>query len=140
MIGTSTIRDVLPEEDSRWGPTCHDFLNQVSNHFSRASQSYYLKTHLQYFHDIFLSLSELGRVLHPSGDCVLVVQDSYYKDIHNDLASIITEMASSIQWEAIGRQDFPVRLNIARVNRLSRHYRPSREAVESVLWFKIPGA
>src|SRR5262249_54796178 len=138
MIGTSTIREVLPKEDSRWGPTCHDFLNPGRNHFSKASQSYYLKTHLQYFHDILLSLLEISCILHHGAYYVLVVQDSYYKKIHSDFFAIIKEMASLIKWEAIKRQDFPMRLNITRVNRLSRHYRPSREAIESVLWFKIP--
>ena len=96
MIGTSTIRDILPEEDARWGPTCHSFLNKIHNHSSKASRSYYLKTHLQYFFDIFVSLLELNRVLCRSGDCIFVVQDSYYKDIHNDLGAIITEMTSAI--------------------------------------------
>lgn len=136
MIGTSTIRSVLPEEDLRWGSTCNHFLHQVRNHSSKASQAYYLKTHIQYFHDIYNSLLELDRSLRSSSSCVLVVQDSYYKDVHNDLASSIAEMASSIQWEMIGRQDFPVRLSMAQVHRHSRRYRSSSAAVESVLWFK----
>jgi hypothetical protein len=136
MIGTSTVRDRLPEEDPRWGPACHRFLDEVRNHHSKASRTYYLGTHLQYFHDIFPSLSELDLVLCQTGDCIIVVQDSYYKDIHNDLSTIIVEMASSIRWGLIGQQNFPVRLNIAWKNSRSHRYRPPHEAVESVLWFK----
>jgi hypothetical protein len=135
MIGTSTIRHILPEEDHRWGPTCSQFLSAMRNHSSKASRSYYLKTHLQYFHDIFVSFLELDRVLCRGGDCIVVIQDSFYKDIHTDLPAIMIEMARSIRWETIGRRDFPVR---PRVNPLSQHYRPPREAVESVLWFKTP--
>ena len=140
MIGTSTVRNILPEENPRWGLTCNNFLNQIRNHFSKASRSYYLKIHLQYFHDIFRSLLEIDRVLRRGSNCIFVVQDSYYKDIHNDLASIVIEMASSIQWQVIERQNFPVRLTMARVNRHAQRYRRASEAVESVLWFKIPNS
>jgi hypothetical protein len=138
MIGTSTVRAILPDEDARWGLTCHTFLSQIRDHYSKASRSYYLKTHLQYFYDIYSSLLELNRVLCHAGDCIFVVQDSYYKDIHNDLASIIIEMTSTISWRVVERRDFPVRLILGRVNPLSRYYRASRDAVESMVWFKTP--
>jgi len=47
---------------------------------------------LAYFNDLASSLTEISRVLVPNGRACLVVQDSYYKEIHNDLPRILEEM------------------------------------------------
>jgi hypothetical protein len=136
MIGTSTIRAVSPEKDDRWGNTCNALLRNISEHCSKASKSYYLKNHIQYFDDVYRSLTEIGRCLRSGGHCVLVVQDSYYKDVHNDLPQIIAEMADSLGWKLRCRKNFPVTRTMAGRNRKSRQYRPSNGATESVLWFR----
>ena len=138
MIGTPTIRNIVYDANPHWGPTCNYFLKQIKSHSSIASQSYYLKIHLQYFYDIFHSLMEIDRILRRGGDCVIVVQDSYYKEIHNDLASIVTEMVANFRWQVVASKSFPVRLIMNRLNNSSRRYRASSNAVESVLWFKSP--
>ena len=40
------------------------------------------------------------------GRAVLVVQDSYYKDVHNDLPTITAEMAQSVGLKLQRREDF----------------------------------
>jgi SAM-dependent methyltransferase len=139
MIGTSTIRASPLEKDDRWGETCNALLGKIADHSSKASKSYYYKNHIQYFDGICRSLSEIGRCLRLGGDCVLVVQDSYYKDIHNDLPQIIAEMAESLGWELYCRSDFRVLRTMARRNGRSRQYRSSSTATESVIWFRTPG-
>jgi len=105
-------------------------------HTSKASRTYYLKTHIQYFDDVFRSLVDLDRCLRSSGQCVLVVQDSFYKDVHNDLPAVFCEMAASIGWIIVFRQDFPITRTMAHVNGRARKYCRSDHGVESVLWFE----
>jgi hypothetical protein len=95
LIGTSTILQTTPKISDDWGETCNDFLAKIFAHKSRASDTYYYKNHLQYYSSINRSLSEIKRTLKSNGSCVLVIQDSYYKEIHNDLPQIFIEMGQS---------------------------------------------
>jgi hypothetical protein len=67
MIGTPTITPEAPTAIPAWGPTCISLLSQIYDHPSRASQSYYWKTYLQYFDGLFRSLNEIGRVPDATG-------------------------------------------------------------------------
>lgn len=135
MIGTSTVPDVLPNVNSNWGDVCTQLLRSIASHPSKASNTYYLKNHIQYFDSLYRSLSEVNRVLKASGTCVLVVQDSYYKDIHNDLARITTEMCSSLGLQLRRRDDFSEGRSMAGINPNVRKYRNSSKATESVLFY-----
>jgi SAM-dependent methyltransferase len=133
MIGTATINSDLVEPNSNWGSTCLDLLEQINKHQSYASKSYYYRNFLQYFDGLHKSLSEINRVLRPGGYCILVVQDSYYKDLHIDLARIIGQRGDKFDWELTQRLDFPSLRNLTRINSKA----VSRRALttESVLWF-----
>ncbi|MCB6704885.1 hypothetical protein LI092_10345, partial [Streptococcus parasanguinis] len=78
--------------------TCLETLSKIENHHSKASRTYYLKTYLQYFHSIFLSLKEIDRVMKNEGKCIIVIQNSYYKDIFIDLKQIFIEMIKYLGW------------------------------------------
>jgi len=135
MTGTSTIRPNVPDQKPQWGSTCHKLLKAVVRHDSKASRSYYVKTLLQYFHDIYESLIEIDRCLRDNGHCILVVQDSYYKDIEIRLPKIFQEMGASLGWRIGARSDFPVSRNMLGVNTRSQQYRSANAATETVLWF-----
>ncbi|KWS40541.1 hypothetical protein AL059_22705 [Pseudomonas syringae pv. papulans] len=81
-----------------------------------------------------LSLEGISRNLKDEGAAVLVVQNSYYKEIHNDVAAIISDMASKRGLKLRRREDFKVGRNIASINprvaTMAKHL-----AVESVLCF-----
>ena len=64
---------------------------------------------------------------------MLVVQDSHYKDVHNDTPGILLEMASLAGFSDGHRHDFPIRRTKAAMNPRARVYRTSSSAVESVL-------
>lgn len=113
MIGTPTITNEMPEVKSEWGETCGLFLKAVETHNSKASKSYYHRYHIQYFDAIYRSLFEIDRILAKSGKCVIVVQDSYYKEIHNDLPNIFCEMADSLDWVLLDRLDFHIKRTMA---------------------------
>lgn len=135
MIGTPTIADSQPACREEWGSTCGRLLRIISDHRSRASRSYYLKTYLQYFDALFRSLTEIDRTLDRPGECFVVVQDSYYKEMRVDLARITTEMAYCLGWGCDFRRDFPSSRTMVKVNRGSRAYKNPKLAVESVLRF-----
>jgi len=136
MIGTPKISQELPGIDSIWGLTCLEFINKVANHDSKASRSYYYKHFLQYFNGINKSILELDRVLKRDGICILVLQDSYFKDVHNDLPQILTEMAHNIEWKIKYRVDFNSNLSMANINRKTKQYRSRISTTETVLAFQ----
>jgi hypothetical protein len=135
MMGTPTINPPQANNEITWGPTCASFLSAVKDHSSKASATYYLKYYRQYFASAFGSLREIDRVLKKSGRCVLVVQDSFYKEVHNDLPQIFVEIATGLGWSLKRKIDFQVKQTLAGVNPEVKSYRTSFQATESVLLF-----
>jgi hypothetical protein len=135
LLGTSTVPRITPAESPDWGSTCLTFLNLLKNHKSKASKSYYYKNHVQYFKGIFNSLRELHRVLNKEGTGVIVVQDSFYKDLKNDLPAIVAEMALANGLKLTRRRDFNHSRTMANLNPAVRQYRKKLSATESVLVF-----
>jgi DNA modification methylase len=136
MIGTPTISKGSCDHDRAWGHSCNDFLSKVEAHSSKASSTYYIKYYRQYFASAYASLREIDRVLNDSGQCVLVVQDSYYKDVPNDLPTIFCEMAQGFGWKLNQKIDFHVKRTLAGVNPVVKQYRSDFSAVESALIFR----
>ena len=135
LLGTPTVPREAPVAIKSWGRTCESFLSDLHEHPSKASAGYYHKSHCQYFAGVHSSLQELQRCLKPSGRACLVVQDSFYKDLHNDLPKIFCEMAAGLGLRLEAKRDFPSKRNLGRVNVHSRRYRGSVFATESVLLF-----
>lgn len=136
LIGTSTVPSSVPEPQTMWGETCLSLLDDVMHHPSKASRTYYYKNHVQYFDSMFRSLAELSRVLRVGGVCVLVAQDSFYKDIYNDLAGMFIEMGSNLGLQLRRREDFQQSRTMAGINPSARAYRGKFDAIESVLCFE----
>jgi DNA modification methylase len=135
LTGTLTVNGDTPCISAKWGPTCIRFLKTLRTHPSKASGTYYLKTHLQYFASIENSLAEIHRVMRSGSQCVLVVQDSYYKEVRNDLPTIFTEMAKLKGLRLARKQDFRLSRVMVRINPRTKKYRQRPTAIESVLCF-----
>lgn len=136
MMGSVRVSGVAMTAKESWGDACNEFLQKVATHPSKASGTYYLKTHLDYFNKLDRSLSEISRVLKDGGSATLVVQDSFYKDVHNDLARITVEMASSHDLRLEHLVEFPLRRSMALINSKARAYRGDARGVESVIIVK----
>jgi SAM-dependent methyltransferase len=135
LIGTPTIQGSSHAPDPNWGTTCNAFLDRVAQHPSKAAKSYYYKTYIQYFTSIARSISEIGRCVKRGGNCIIVVQDSYFKGIRADLAMMFTEIASANGLSLSRKVDFPMSRTFAHINTKSRLYRAGSTSVESVLCF-----
>jgi hypothetical protein len=139
MIGTPTIHTVVNCVPLEWGPTCATFLYRVARHSSVSSDRYYLRNLAQYFDGLNRSTAEISRSLRRGGVATLVVQDSYYKDIHNDLPVVLTEMMTARGLTLADRHDFSIERTFGAINARSRKYRRSASAVEAVLTFTKSG-
>lgn len=136
MIGSTRVPDHDIAVDAAWGPTCGRFVADLKAHPSKASAGYYYKTHLDYFEKMARSLANLANGLKSAGAAILVVQDSYYKDIHNDLPGITTEMAAAAGLRLRRRDDFEFKRSMAGINPHTRTYKRAAGAVEAVLCFE----
>lgn len=136
MMGSTAIRGApanvsLPPESY-----ASEVLNEIRAHASKASSTYYFKTFSAYFIDLYLSLREIARTLKVRGEAVLVVQDSFYKDVHIDLAAAIESFAGEVGLRLIDRVDFTVQRNMREINPRAVARGASFQAKESILYLK----
>ena len=136
MIGSTRVPLHRPLPSRIWGRKCISFLREVRDHPSKASRSYYLKNHLDYFDKMSRSLKSISDGLRPEGIAVLVVQDSYYKEVWNPLPDILSEMASAFGLSETRREDFGSLRSMAGINRGSLAYKQHRSPTESVMCFQ----
>ena len=136
LTGTSTVESSVEPPQHEWGETCLTFLESVKNHTSRASGTYYYKSHVQYYRSIYLALQESIRVCKKGADMAFVVQGSYYKDIYNDLAVTMMDMGLALGLELRQRADFDVSRSMSDRNLSSKKYAKTKRSQESVLIFK----
>ncbi len=136
MIGSVKVPTVEIKPKEIWGETCLAFLDGLASHSSKASAGYYFKTHLDYFDKMSRSIQNISHCLKSGAGAVLVVQDSYYKEIHNNLPLILTEMAERTGLTFIQREDFIQGNTLGRINPRSRRYRESTGVTEAVICLK----
>lgn len=138
MIGSTRVPQAELSAHAEWGETCLSFLDKLRVHPSKASGGYYLKTHLDYFDKMSRSLTALARALKPGSAAILVVQDSYYKELHNDLPAIIGEMGKAAGLALPRRVDFSSARSMSGINPYTRIYKRTGGALEAVLCFQRP--
>jgi hypothetical protein len=133
MIGTPTLQP----EDERSIPSdkLEDLTTTIRKHPSYAAEKYYLPFCRQYFNGMHASLAELDRVVRDSSPVVMVVQDSFFKDVRVDTPGILAEMAKSFGWREIASHEFSVHTRAA----MHPHRRAHREqytATETIAIFE----
>jgi DNA modification methylase len=138
MIGSIKVPKSHLIHSPNWGEKCIDFLERLRKHPSKASDGYYLKGHSDYFDKINKSLENISDSLKPSGKAIFVVQDSYYKELHNDVPGIIVEMAQSYNLILERQENFEVSKSLSVINKNARASKTNSKNVESVLCFKKP--
>lgn len=136
MIGSTRVASLGGDVSERWGPRCGSFLRALHSHASKSSSGYYYKTHLDYFDKIDRSIGNIALSLKSSGQAILVVQDSYYKELHNDLPSFVTDIGKAHGLRLRRREDFRLRRSMSGINPYTKLYKRAPGAVESVLCFQ----
>lgn len=122
IMGSTCISGGEYEIQESWGSTCRAFLERVENHPSKASGSYYYKTHVQYFRDAEPIVREALRILKPGATAVFVVQDSWYKDVHAPLGDIYVEMGEFLGAKGKILRSETVLQHMGLVNTRARRY------------------
>ena len=105
--GSPKVRGVPPSTTELRTQTGTRLLAAVRKHRSKGSQSYYYPWIRNYLVAIQQGLSEIHRVVNPSGVVCIVVQDSAYKEIHIDMQKIITEILVGCGRFPSARHDYP---------------------------------
>jgi DNA modification methylase len=136
MIGSIRVPRHEIEVSQTWGQTCGQFLKKLHSHPSKASSSYYYRTHLDYFDKMSRSIANIQRCLKPGGKAILVVQDSHYKEIYNDLPKIISDICANNDLILKQRANFHVGRTMAASHPYARRYKKITTAVEAVLCFE----
>ncbi|MBX3273176.1 MAG: site-specific DNA-methyltransferase [Sandaracinaceae bacterium] len=132
ILGAASTSTAVPDD---WGASCAQLLDGIRRHPSHGSASYYYPTHVNYFASLFASYAEIARVLRPGGRAILVVQDSYYKELHTDLQAVTSQMCQGLGLTLELRRDYSSRNTKAAVNTRRLKYRNTADATESVLVF-----
>ena len=138
MTGTVKVPKETPIILDSWGPSCGSFLSQVKSHSSKASSGYYLKNHADYFDKLYRSLANIITGLKAGGSAIFVVQDSFYKEVHNPLPDIVSEMAQGLGLSEGKRWSFTAHRSMSMVNKGSRSYRSHQAPTEAVVCFSKP--
>ncbi|MER7919466.1 MULTISPECIES: DNA methyltransferase [unclassified Streptomyces] len=134
LMGTTLIRR-QGELSIEFGKVGANLLSHIQKHDSKASSGYYLKQAQQYLADLTAGLDEITRVARNSATVHLVVQDSFYKDVHVPLADICIDEAAMRGWVLNNEPErFPVRRTLTSLNKSARTYKKG-DVAESVLTF-----
>ncbi|MFD8070734.1 DNA methyltransferase [Streptomyces parvulus] len=133
LMGTTLTRTQQPALSL--GSVATELLAKVASHGSKASSGYYLKQVQQYLRDFSSGMDEISRVVKPSAEMHLVVQDSYYKDIPVPLAQMCIEEAERRSWRFVKSKPYAVRRLLTSLNRSAQAYKKG-EVSETVITFR----
>ena len=122
LIGTTLTSGISGESPALMSDIVVSALERIRTHTSKASGSYYFRTYRDYFEGVNESMRELSRVLRKGGLASIVVQDSFYKEIHIDLAEIYQDIGANYGLCLRSRHDFRNRRTMRRVH---KHARPA---------------
>lgn len=132
MLGTPLTEHTDLDSESSWGCEAVEFMEAVVSHRTKAASTYYKNYYAGYLRGLFKSLKAINGATKKKGNIALVVQDSYFKDVHFDLPTVVSQMGESLG-RASERVDFHVNRTKAAINPGSRAYRRHFSATESLV-------
>jgi hypothetical protein len=136
MMGTTKIVNksdyTVPIQ---WGGLCALSLQKIEAHRSRASKEYYYHTYYQYFANLFYFLKRLRAQMAPAGRGVVVLQDSFYKDLLVPTPEIAVEMLQALSFRTDILRTTVVRQHMGQLSPLQASYAPQKTLRESLVHF-----
>jgi hypothetical protein len=133
MLGTPTIDSTGVVHNSCLPDSVTQLLKSISDHPSKAADTYYYSYFRQYFELLSRALTELRAIVRTGGQAVFVVQDSYFKDIHIDLPGLLSDIGDLAGWHEVARWEYDVVRSMAAVNVGAKLYRQSSDATEAAV-------
>src|SRR5690606_3776099 len=100
---------------------------------SYASQRYYAKGFRYYFEDMGRCFGQFQRWLAPNGIAMVVVQDTYYKEILVPVADLLADIADGYGLSVLGMKRFKVSNAMSRLSPHSRAAIPKPQLSETVM-------
>ena len=131
LMGTTTIR--RSGSNPRLAESVEALLDRIGAHPSHRSAGYYAANFRQYFADASLAVGEIARVLRAGGRAVLVLQNSYYKEIAIPLSTLYCDIASGAGLKASIIAQKPVGRSMCSVNTKAKQYRRERRYSEDII-------
>lgn len=135
MMGTTKMRPLIADPRFAASRTTGEFLREVSQHPSKASDTYYLKFFSQYFSDLCDFIEWLAEHTSKSAEGLVVLQNSYYKEIPIPLIEMVRELSEPHGFHVdIVRQDSSTR-HMGALSPHQKAYAPGKKLTEFVLSF-----
>lgn len=132
LMGT-VLTEAQDSPDVHNVSSVQDILDAIGRHPTKAAATYYHRYFLRYFSDLSCSVAQI-RHHAPSATVVLVVQNSYFKNVQIDLAKVLQEMMESHGYSLKDETKYSKK-QIAVSNPRSKIYRQENVQLESVLTF-----
>jgi hypothetical protein len=111
-------------------------LEVILNHKAYASRRYYYHTYRQYFARLYLCLEHVTKLLREGGRGIIVIQDSYYKDINVPTPSISLQMLQSLSCQSHVVRTAAVKMHMGRMSPEQIAYVPKKTLGESLIYFR----
>ena len=105
--GSPKVRGVARSCEPIHSRSATDLLPAIERHPSKGSRSYYRPWMANYLRSLQAGLLEMHRIVKPDGPICVVVQDSYYKEIHVDMQRIVAETLEAAGRALVARHDYP---------------------------------
>ena len=137
MIGTTKIvQKYTSTAAPEWGELCKQTLENIYNHSSYASRRYYYHIHTDYFRRLSEATFSLARVMQRRSEGILVLQDSFYKDLKIQTPQICLEMLNNAGFSATIVRTTVVKAHMGRLSPAQTLYAPQKTLGESVIYFE----
>ena len=105
--GSPKVKGVASSSEPIQSHSANDLLRAIEKHTSKGSRSYYRPWMENYLRSLQAGLLETHRTVRPDGAICVVVQDSYYKEIHIDMQGIVVETLAAAGRPAVACHDYP---------------------------------
>lgn len=138
-LRVAMIGSVLTKSESaralQESPTARHTIDQIATHPTKAAGAYYLRYFSKYFLDMASAVGQASNALASGGRAVMVVQNSFFKDLEIDLSKVMQELMEFNGVRLEHMHSHPVVAPIAGSNPLYKKYRERNVRTENVLVF-----
>lgn len=138
MMGTTKIRmlDAKTKSLALSSLTANSVLDEIRCHPTKASGTYYFQFFLQYFLDLERFFAWLAQKTAAGGVGMIVLQNSYYKELPIPLAEIYQEMADMHGFDSTVEAEWKKSNHIGQMSPAQRKHAPNKVLTESVVRFE----